>query len=106
PAGRSAAHGGHCTMITTRTLTLHFVRHGETDWNAERRIQGQLAHVGLSELGHEQARAVAEELAGCGAGALYASDLSRTMQTAQPIAERLGLEIVQEPALRERHFGE
>ena len=93
-------------MTATRTLTLHFVRHGETDWNAERRIQGQLAHVGLSALGHEQAAAAAEKLAACGAAALYASDLDRTMQTAAPIAACLGLEVVREPALRERNFGE
>jgi probable phosphoglycerate mutase len=86
-------------------LTLHFVRHGETDFNAERRIQGQMPEVGLSARGIEQAVAVAEELAACGAGALYASDLGRTMQTAEPIARRLGLEIIPEPALREKHFG-
>lgn len=86
-------------------LTLHFVRHGETDFNGERRIQGQMMEVGLSVRGHEQAAAVAEELTLCGATALYSSDLLRTMQTAAPIAQKLGLEIVREPALRERHFG-
>jgi len=93
-------------VTATRTLVLHFVRHGETAWNAERRIQGQLAHVALNEEGRQQALEAAEQLAGCGAGALYASDLTRTIQTAEPIARRLGLEIIPEPALRERHFGE
>lgn len=92
-------------MRTNGHLTLHFVRHGETDFNAERRIQGQMTEVGLSVRGHEQAAAVAEELRGCGAKALYASDLGRTMQTAAPIARILGLAIIEEPALRERNFG-
>jgi probable phosphoglycerate mutase len=92
-------------MGANGNLTLHFVRHGETDFNAERRIQGQLMEVGLSALGREQAAAVAKELDGCGAKALYSSDLSRAMQTAAPIARALGLEILPEPALRERNFG-
>jgi probable phosphoglycerate mutase len=92
-------------MTNNGTLTLHFVRHGETDFNAERRIQGQMMEVGLSALGHEQAAAVALELKSCGATALYSSDLLRAMQTAEPIARELGLEIIQHPALRERNFG-
>jgi probable phosphoglycerate mutase len=86
-------------------ITLRFVRHGETDYNAERRIQGQMMTVGLSTLGHQQAAAIAEELRGCGATALYSSDLLRAMQTARPIAAALNLEIIPEPALRERNFG-
>jgi probable phosphoglycerate mutase len=92
-------------MGTNGQLTLHFVRHGETDFNAERRIQGQMKEVSLSARGREQAAAVAKDLIGCGATVLYASDLNRTMQTAAPIAQALGLEIIKEPALRERNFG-
>jgi probable phosphoglycerate mutase len=87
-------------------VTLHFVRHGETDWNAERRIQGQLQDVALSDKGRDQAREVAELLASTTAATmLIASDLDRTMQTAYIIAEHLGLSVTPEPALRERHFG-
>jgi probable phosphoglycerate mutase len=92
-------------MSTHGTLSLHFVRHGETDFNAERRIQGQMMGVSLSPLGQEQAAAVAEQLNGCGAKSLYSSDLMRALQTATPIARALGLEILPEPALRERNFG-
>lgn len=86
-------------------LVLHFVRHGETDWNAERRIQGQLKEVALSANGREQARAIAEDLAATSATLIIASDLDRTMQTAEIISKRLQLPIATEPALRERHFG-
>jgi len=84
--------------------TLHFVRHGETDWNREGRIQG-VADVPLSALGREQAHELAASLAARPIGALYASDLRRALETAQPLAERLGLPIRTSPALRERDFG-
>lgn len=80
------------------------VRHGETAWNAEGRVQGQL-DVPLSEVGLAQARAVAHALAGERFDALYSSDLARVRQTAAPAAARLGLEVRCDPALRERHYG-
>jgi probable phosphoglycerate mutase len=86
-------------------LTLHFVRHGETTYNAERRVQGQMHDVPLSALGVRQADEMAASLEGSAASAIYASDLRRAMDTARPIAQRLGLSIMPEPALRERHFG-
>lgn len=84
--------------------TLWMIRHGETSWNAEGRVQGQ-TDVPLSEVGHAQARAVASVFAGRRFGALYSSDLQRVTQTAQPAAQALGLEIRVEPLLRERHYG-
>ena len=86
-------------------VVVHLVRHGETDWNAERRIQGQTVEVPLNALGREQAAAVADELSALPIGALYSSDLRRALETAEPIAERLGLDIRVDPALRERDFG-
>ncbi len=91
--------------VQTATLTLHFVRHGETLWNRERRMQGQRYEVPLSELGREQAREVAASLASVPAQALYASDLLRTLETARAISDSTGLPVIEEPALRERHFG-
>jgi len=88
-------------MSSTR---LCLVRHGETAWNAEGRVQGQ-TDVPLNEVGHEQARAVARALAGERFAALYTSDLTRVRQTARPAAERLGLVPRAEPRLRERHYG-
>ncbi len=87
-----------------RTLTLHLVRHGETAWNAERRFQ--TPDVPLSDLGREQARAVAETLAETARpGALLASDYARAWETAQIIGGRLQLAPAPEPLLRERNFG-
>lgn len=83
---------------------LCVVRHGETAWNAEGRVQGQL-DVPLSEVGHAQSRAVAQALAGEKFHALYSSDLVRVRQTAAPAASRLGLQMRCDPALRERHYG-
>ena len=91
--------------VQTATLTLHFVRHGETLWNRERRMQGQLYEVPLSDLGREQAREIASSLASVPAQALYSSDLLRTLETARAISEATGLPVIEEPALRERHFG-
>ena len=80
------------------------VRHGQTAWNLVTRIQGQL-DVGLDETGRWQARRLAKALADAGISALYASDLQRACQTAQPLAELTGLPIVTEEGLRERSFG-
>jgi len=85
-------------------LHLMLVRHGETEWNVQRRYQGQ-SDVSLSELGHRQAIHIAERLAGQKIDALYASDLKRAMETARAIAERNNMEILPEPRLRELKFG-
>ena len=84
--------------------TLHFVRHGETAWNREGRIQG-VADVPLSAAGREQARELAATLAARPIGAIYTSDLRRAVETAEPLAARLDLPIHTTPALRERDFG-
>jgi probable phosphoglycerate mutase len=80
------------------------IRHGETDWNRELRFQGQV-DVSLNATGLEQARRIANRMAGEKADALYASDLLRARQTAEPIAAQLALPAVAEPGLREQSFG-
>jgi probable phosphoglycerate mutase len=85
-------------------MLLYCVRHGESAYNAEGRIQGQ-SDVSLSELGHHQSRAVAAALQGLPVEAIYASPLRRAMQTAQPVAEALGLPIRTDPRLMEVHAG-
>lgn len=84
---------------------LILIRHGETDWNRELRFQGQV-DVSLNGIGHEQARRVAQRLAGQPAHRLYASDLLRTQQTAQPIAMQTGLAVASDAGLREQNFGQ
>lgn len=85
-------------------MILYCVRHGESAYNTEGRIQGQ-SDVPLSELGRKQSEAVAEALARLPIEALYASPLRRAMQTAEPIARRLNLEIQTDPRLKEIHAG-
>jgi probable phosphoglycerate mutase len=88
-------------MVHTR---ICMIRHGETAWNAEGRVQGQ-TDVPLSAVGEAQARAVVAALAGERFAALYASDLARVRQTAAPAARALGLEVRLDAGLRERHYG-
>lgn len=86
------------------TATLCVVRHGETAWNAEGRVQGQL-DIPLGPAGHSQARCVASALATRRFAALYSSDLARVRETASPLARKLGLELRIDARLRERHYG-
>jgi 2,3-bisphosphoglycerate-dependent phosphoglycerate mutase len=80
------------------------VRHGETDWNRELRFQGHV-DVSLNDIGLEQARRLGLRLAGERANALYASDLLRAQQTAQPVGRELRITPISDPALREQSFG-
>jgi probable phosphoglycerate mutase len=83
---------------------LCIVRHGETAWNLEGRVQGQL-DVPLSEAGIRQARCVAAALPAGRFAAVYSSDLVRVRETAAPAARKLGLAVNLDPRLRERHYG-
>lgn len=80
-------------------------RHGETDWNAIRRVQGW-TDIPLSERGLVQAETLARRLARTPLAAVYSSDLSRAAQTAAPAAARQGLTVQTMPELREKGFGE
>jgi broad specificity phosphatase PhoE len=88
-----------------RPLTLLLVRHGQSEWNAAGLMQGQTAHVPLTRLGHEQARAAAGQLAALQPGALISSDLLRATQTAEHCARATGLPFAVTPALREQGYG-
>jgi len=83
---------------------LCIVRHGETAWNAEHRVQGQL-DIPLNDFGLKQAQAVGAALKGERFDAIYSSDLMRARQTAQPIAEALSMKVLADRNLRERHYG-
>jgi probable phosphoglycerate mutase len=84
--------------------TLIVWRHGQTGWNLEGRIQGQL-DTELTELGIEQAAAAAGRLALLAPDAIVSSDLRRTTHTAAALAALTGLTVRYDPRLRERHFG-
>ena len=85
----------------TRVFAL---RHGQTAWNAERRLQGQL-DVPLDESGRWQAARLAQALADEGLAAIYSSDLQRAHATALALGDVTGLAVCTYPALRERSFG-
>jgi probable phosphoglycerate mutase len=79
-------------------------RHGNTDWNATDRVQGQ-TDTPLNDLGREQAEAAAPLLAGFHPDAIVASDLRRAADTAATLAALTGLPVRTDPRLRERSYG-
>lgn len=83
---------------------LCLVRHGETDWNRDGRLQG-LTDAALNERGRCQARALADRLRGASADGLYASPLSRAAETAAILGEAFGRTPVPLDGLRERDVG-
>ncbi|MFM9902957.1 MAG: histidine phosphatase family protein [Pyrinomonadaceae bacterium] len=83
---------------------LYLIRHGQSAGNAEGRFGGH-GPTPLSELGRKQADLTAKLLAKEGVHAIYSSDLLRAVQTAEPLAKLLNLEIQTSPAFRERHVG-
>jgi broad specificity phosphatase PhoE len=84
---------------------LLLVRHGETDWNRDRRFQGH-ADPPLNETGRAQAHALAAELAGEGIELVYTSDLVRARETAEIVAARFGADVLPVRELREIDVGE
>ena len=88
-------------MQVTRILA---VRHGETAWNRDTRIQGH-TDIALNEHGRWQAARLAQALREEPIHAIYASDLSRAFDTAQAVARLHGQPVQRNPGLRERHFG-
>ena len=80
------------------------VRHGETPWNVDARIQGQL-DIQLNDTGRWQARRVGHALTSEQLAAIYSSDLGRAHETARAIGEVQRIPVVAHPGLRERRFG-
>lgn len=85
-------------------IEILLIRHGETDWNAERRLQGHL-DIGLNAQGMRQAKALARALQAETLDAIFASDLQRALHTAQAVAAPRNMPIQIDPGLRERCFG-
>jgi probable phosphoglycerate mutase len=79
-------------------------RHGNTDWNADGRVQGQ-TDVALNDLGRQQAVDAAELLIRLRPAVIVASDLSRAIDTAAALAALTGLSVRPDARLRERYFG-
>jgi probable phosphoglycerate mutase len=87
--------------VSTR---ICIIRHGETDWNVEKRIQGH-TDIALNEVGRAQELAMAFNAAHQRFAAIYGSDLARAAETARVLAQREDQEVKLLPQLRERHFG-
>ncbi len=85
-------------------ITLWIVRHGQTDWNVQKRYQGH-SDIPLNASGEAQARQVGARLAAERLHAIISSDLQRAVQTAQAIAIHHPLTVQLESRLRESHFG-
>ncbi len=89
-------------MQATRLIVI---RHGETAWNVDTRIQGHL-DIPLNDTGRQQARKLGRALAGGPPlDAIYTSDLSRAHETARAVGDATGVPVVTDTGLRERRFG-
>lgn len=85
---------------------LWLLRHGQTDWNLTGRWQGQTSEApGLNDMGRAQTLAACDQWTDVSFSAIYSSDLLRARQTAELIAESLGLTVTLEPRLREMNLG-
>lgn len=91
-------------MPETPYLNIHVVRHGQTDWNLQRKIQGQ-TDIPLNELGLEQAHDLATKTDGIHYDLILSSDLLRAFQTAQILTRNSGLPVITDPRLREINMG-
>jgi 2,3-bisphosphoglycerate-dependent phosphoglycerate mutase len=85
-------------------MLLYLIRHGESIYNSEGRIQGQ-ADIELSDFGHRQAQAIAQGLSSVSLDAVFSSPLKRAYQTAQPLARLQGLELQTHDGLKEINAG-
>lgn len=94
----------HIGFYMTQTSNLYLVRHGQTDWNLENRIQGH-NELPLNEIGKEQSEKVSLELTHLNAAAIYSSPMLRAKQMAEIIAKGSPCEIVIEENLIEGKFG-
>ena len=93
----------HSVAKPVRTR-ICIIRHGETDWNVEKRIQGH-TDIPLNDTGRAQALAMAFNAAHQRFHAIYSSDLARAMETAAALAQREDHAVKPLPQLRERHYG-
>lgn len=105
PTGPPAIPSGAGSLGSVTRIVL--VRHGQSTWNLEHRLQGQRMDVPLSPLGRDQATAAASTVAGLvdRSTPVFSSDQDRALQTAAPIAAALASTIHPDPRLREQDLG-
>lgn len=82
------------------------IRHGETDYNKKMHLAGRLPNVHLTQKGRQQAQLIADKLGAAPIKAIYSSPLERTLETAEPLAKALKMEVIPMPGLLETDCGE
>jgi len=82
------------------------IRHGENDYVKQSRLSGRMPGIHLNEKGRAQAQALAEKLKSAPIKAVYSSPLERALETAEPLATALGLDVIPRPGLIETDIGE
>ena len=92
-----------CRLSPPGRLRIYLARHGETDWNAERRLQGTRTDTALNSTGRQQAAKLAERLKGVRLDAVYCSGLSRSRETAEIVRGEVPLKSL--AGLNERNHG-
>ncbi|CAN5139436.1 histidine phosphatase family protein [soil metagenome] len=93
------------TRVVNAHTTLALVRHGETDWNAQKRLQGS-SDIPLNDTGRAQVRATAVSMRGDEWDFIVCSPLSRARESAEILGAELGIEVIgQLPAIVERDYG-
>lgn len=90
--------------LTKKNFNIYLFRHGQTDWNKAKRIQGHI-DTDLNQTGRDEAKGLAEKLKSVPLNLLFSSDLKRASQTAEIVNEQHGLELQKSPLLREAFMG-
>lgn len=91
---------------STNTTYLFLIRHGENEWTRTSRLAGRTEGVHLNQRGQEQATKLAQTLSEQPITTIYSSPLVRCMETAQPVADTLGLTVQPEAGVLEVDYGE
>ena len=86
------------------TKTIYIFRHGQTDYNVARRVMGQL-DIPLNDVGRVQATELANKLATFAISAIYSSPLTRAIETARAVADKIGVHVITDARLMERNNG-
>lgn len=98
-------HSDERPVTPARMTYLFLIRHGENEWVETGKLAGRTPDVHLNEKGHQQSATLAERLTGQPITAIYSSPLVRCIETAQPLAQRLGLPVQEETDLLEVDYG-
>ncbi|HAZ13070.1 MAG: hypothetical protein A2X86_09770 [Bdellovibrionales bacterium GWA2_49_15] len=91
--------------MNENSVAFYLFRHGQTDWNVDKRIQGH-TDISLNAKGREEAKVLAQSISDIPLEVIYSSDLDRAMETGQTVASVLKIPLIRTELLREAHFGQ